>query len=74
MSLFDLFQTSAPDVAVEIDHAHVAAARLGDQVAVLDLPKDQLFGSVLNDAAGGVKSRYLYYERQAGGRATTRNQ
>jgi Tfp pilus assembly PilM family ATPase len=29
MSLFDLFQTSAPDVAVEIDHAHVAAARLG---------------------------------------------
>ena len=25
----DLFQTSAPDVAVEIDHTHVAAARLG---------------------------------------------
>jgi Tfp pilus assembly PilM family ATPase len=25
----DLFQTSAPDVAVEIDHAHVAAARIG---------------------------------------------
>ena len=29
MSLADLFQTSAPDVAVEIDHTHVAAARLG---------------------------------------------
>ena len=28
MSLRNLFQTSAPDVAVEIDHAHVAAARL----------------------------------------------
>jgi len=25
----DLFQTSAPDVAVEIDHTHVAAARIG---------------------------------------------
>ena len=24
----DLFQTSAPDVAIEIDHAHIAAARL----------------------------------------------
>ena len=29
MSLRDLFQTPAPDVAVEIDHTHVAAARLG---------------------------------------------
>lgn len=28
MSLNDFFQTSAPDVAVEIDHTHVAAARL----------------------------------------------
>ena len=28
MSLRDLFQTSAPDVAVEIDRTHVAAARL----------------------------------------------
>ena len=28
MSLRDLFQTSAPDVAIEIDHTHVAAARL----------------------------------------------
>jgi Tfp pilus assembly PilM family ATPase len=28
MMLSDLFQTSAPDVAVEIDHTHVAAARL----------------------------------------------
>jgi Tfp pilus assembly PilM family ATPase len=28
MSLLDLFQTPAPDVALEIDHAHVAAARL----------------------------------------------
>ena len=28
MSLRDLFQTPAPDVAVEIDHTHVAAARL----------------------------------------------
>jgi Tfp pilus assembly PilM family ATPase len=28
MSLTDFFQTSAPDVAVEIDHTHVAAARL----------------------------------------------
>jgi Tfp pilus assembly PilM family ATPase len=28
MMFRDLFQTSAPDVAVEIDHAHVAAARL----------------------------------------------
>jgi len=28
MSLPDLFQTPAPDVAVEIDHTHVAAARL----------------------------------------------
>jgi len=28
MSFSDLFQTSAPDVAVEIDHTHVAAARL----------------------------------------------
>jgi Tfp pilus assembly PilM family ATPase len=28
MSLLDLFQTPAPDVAIEIDHAHVAAARL----------------------------------------------
>jgi Tfp pilus assembly PilM family ATPase len=28
MILRDLFQTPAPDVAVEIDHAHVAAARL----------------------------------------------
>lgn len=28
MSLFTFFQTSAPDVAVEIDHGHVAAARL----------------------------------------------
>ena len=27
MILRDLFQTSAPDVAVEIDHTHVAAAR-----------------------------------------------
>ena len=29
MSLRDLFQTPAPDVAVEIDHTHVAAAKLG---------------------------------------------
>ena len=28
MSFSDLFQTPAPDVAVEIDHTHVAAARL----------------------------------------------
>ena len=28
MMLRDLFQTSAPDVAIEIDHTHVAAARL----------------------------------------------
>lgn len=28
MSLRDFFQTSAPDVAIEIDHTHVAAARL----------------------------------------------
>ena len=28
MSLSDLFQTPAPDVAIEIDHTHVAAARL----------------------------------------------
>jgi hypothetical protein len=28
MSLRDLFQTPAPDVAVEIDHTHVAAARV----------------------------------------------
>lgn len=29
MMLSDLFQTPAPDVAVEIDHDHVAAARVG---------------------------------------------
>ncbi|HWI19390.1 MAG TPA: pilus assembly protein PilM [Vicinamibacterales bacterium] len=29
MSLRDLFQMPAPDVAVEIDHTHVAAAKLG---------------------------------------------
>jgi Type IV pilus assembly protein PilM len=29
MILRDLFQTPAPDVAVEIDHTHVAAAKLG---------------------------------------------
>lgn len=29
MSLSALFQTPAPDVAIEIDHTHVAAARLG---------------------------------------------
>ena len=37
MSLRDLFQTSAPDVAVEIDHTHVAAARLswrGNQAVI----------------------------------------
>lgn len=28
MTLNDLFQTSAPDVAVEVDHTHVAAARV----------------------------------------------
>lgn len=28
MSLSDLFQTPAPDVAIEVDHTHVAAARL----------------------------------------------
>jgi Tfp pilus assembly PilM family ATPase len=28
MSLRDLFQTPAPDVAIEIDHTHVAAARI----------------------------------------------
>ena len=28
MSLSDLFQTPAPDVAIEIDHTHVAAARM----------------------------------------------
>ena len=28
MSLLDLFQTPPPDVAIEIDHTHVAAARL----------------------------------------------
>ena len=37
MSLFDLFQTPAPDVAIEIDHGHVAAARVswrGGQPAI----------------------------------------
>ena len=37
MILRDLFQTSAPDVAVEIDHTHIAAARLtwrGSQAAI----------------------------------------
>lgn len=37
MMLSDLFQTPAPDVAVEIDHNHVAAARLawrGDQSVI----------------------------------------
>ena len=37
MSLRDLFQTPAPDVAIEIDHTHVAAARLawrGDQAII----------------------------------------
>lgn len=29
MSLSDLFSTPPPDVAIEIDHAHVAAARVG---------------------------------------------
>ena len=37
MSLRDLLQTAAPDVALEIDHTHVSAARLalrGDQVVI----------------------------------------
>ena len=37
MSLRDLFQTPAPDVAIEIDHTHVAAARLawrGNQAVI----------------------------------------
>lgn len=37
MSLFDLLQTAAPDVAIEIDHGHVAAARVswrGGQPAI----------------------------------------
>ena len=37
MSLRDLFQTPAPDVAIEIDHTHVAAARLawrGQQASI----------------------------------------
>jgi Tfp pilus assembly PilM family ATPase len=33
MMLRDLFQTPAPDVAVEIDHTHVAAARLSWRVS-----------------------------------------
>ena len=37
MSLRDLLQTAAPDVALEIDHSHVSAVRLamrGDQVVI----------------------------------------
>ena len=33
MSLRDLFQTPPPDVAVEIDHGHVGAARLSGAAA-----------------------------------------
>ena len=37
MSLRDLLQTAAPDVALEIDHTHVSAVRLamrGEQVVI----------------------------------------
>lgn len=51
MSLRDFFQTPAPDVAVEIDHTHVSAARLawrGGQAVIAAHAVEAIAPGVIN--------------------------
>jgi Tfp pilus assembly PilM family ATPase len=51
MSLGDLFQTPAPDVALEIDHTHVAAAKLawrGGQAVIAAHASETLAAGLVN--------------------------
>ena len=72
MSLRDLFSTPSPDVAVEIDHAHVAAARLevrGDQRVIVAHASEALPAGLVTPGLAAANITDVPQVSQAVGRA-----